>query len=128
MQTTKIRNLYPLVVNGAIIQYPMVMSYALEDVSLDIKAGEFITLVGPSGSGKTTLLMAIAGFVSPDQGSIYFGQQEMTMTPPHMRGLGMVFQNYALFPFMSVAENVGYPLRVRGMSETDQKKKIDCSS
>ena len=99
--------------------------FALEDVSLDIKAGEFITLLGPSGSGKTTLLMTIAGFVSPDQGSIYFGQQEMTMTPPHMRGLGMVFQNYALFPFMSVAENVGYPLRVRGMSETDQKKKID---
>ena len=81
--------------------------YALEDVSLDIKAGEFITLLGPSGSGKTTLLMTIAGFVSPDQGSIYFGQQEMTMTPPHMRGLGMVCQNYALFPFMSVAENVG---------------------
>ena len=101
--------------------------YALEDVSLDIKAGEFITLLGPSGSGKTTLLMTIAGFVSPDQGSIYFGQQEMTMTPPHMRGLGMVFQNYALFPFMSVAENVGYPLRVRGMSETDQKKKIDAA-
>ena len=101
--------------------------YALEDVSLDIKAGEFITLLGPSGSGKTTLLMAIAGFVSPDQGSIYFGQQEMTMTPPHMRGLGMVFQNYALFPFMSVAENVGYPLRVRGMSETDQKMKIDAA-
>ena len=101
--------------------------YALEDVSLDIKAGEFITLLGPSGSGKTTLLMTIAGFVSPDQGSIYFGQQEMTMTPPHMRGLGMVFQNYALFPFMSVAENVGYPLRVRGMSEADQKSKIEAA-
>ena len=101
--------------------------HALDDVSLDIKAGEFITLLGPSGSGKTTLLMTIAGFVSPDQGSIYFGQQEMTMTPPHMRGLGMVFQNYALFPFMSVAENVGYPLRVRSMSKADQKKKIDAS-
>lgn len=101
--------------------------YALDDVSLDIKAGEFITLLGPSGSGKTTLLMTLAGFVSPDQGSIYFGQQEMTMRPPHMRGLGMVFQNYALFPFMSVAENVGYPLRVRSMSKADQKKKIDAS-
>ena len=101
--------------------------YALENVSLDIKAGEFITLLGPSGSGKTTLLMTIAGFCSPDQGSIYFGQQEMTMTPPHMRGLGMVFQNYALFPFMSVAENVGYPLRVRGMTEADQKSKIEAA-
>ena len=101
--------------------------YALENVSLDIKAGEFITLLGPSGSGKTTLLMTIAGFCSPDQGSIYFGQQEMTMTPPHMRGLGMVFQNYALFPFMSVAENVGYPLRVRGMTDSDQKTKIEAA-
>jgi putative spermidine/putrescine transport system ATP-binding protein len=101
--------------------------YALENVSLDIKAGEFITLLGPSGSGKTTLLMTIAGFCSPEQGSIYFGQQEMTMTPPHMRGLGMVFQNYALFPFMSVAENVGYPLRVRGMTDSDQKTKIEAA-
>lgn len=97
--------------------------HALDNVSLEIEAGEFITLLGPSGSGKTTLLMALAGFVSPDAGSIHFGSEEMTMTPPHKRGLGMVFQNYALFPFMSVAENVGYPLRVRRVPGAQQKRK-----
>ena len=79
---------------------------ALDDVSLNISAGEFLTLLGPSGSGKTTLLMALAGFVRPNSGSIQFGGQEVIATPPHERGLGMVFQSYALFPFMTVAENV----------------------
>ena len=74
--------------------------------SLNISAGEFLTLLGPSGSGKTTLLMALAGFVRPNSGSIQFGGQEVIATPPHERGLGMVFQSYALFPFMTVAENV----------------------
>lgn len=101
--------------------------HALDNVSLEIEAGEFITLLGPSGSGKTTLLMALAGFVSPDAGSIHFGSEEMTMTPPHKRGLGMVFQNYALFPFMSVAENVGYPLHVRRVPGAQQKEKIDAA-
>ena len=94
---------------------------ALDDVSLNIAAGEFLTLLGPSGSGKTTLLMALAGFVRPDGGSIRFGDQEMIATPPHKRGLGMVFQSYALFPFMTVAENVAYPLKIRGVSKSDQK-------
>jgi len=98
--------------------------HALDNVSLEIEAGEFITLLGPSGSGKTTLLMALAGFVSPESGSIHFGQEEVTMTPPHKRGLGMVFQNYALFPFKSVAENVAYPLSVRRVPEAQQKEKI----
>ena len=74
--------------------------YALDTVSLDIKAGEFLTLLGPLGSGKTTLLMAIAGFNRPDSGSIKFANQEMILTPPHKREVGMVFQNYALFPHM----------------------------
>jgi len=78
----------------------------LDDVSIAIRPGEFMTLLGPSGSGKTTLLMALAGFVSPESGSIRFGEQEMITTSPHKRGVGMVFQSYALFPFMSVAENV----------------------
>jgi len=94
---------------------------ALDDVSLNIAAGEFLTLLGPSGSGKTTLLMALAGFARPDSGSIRFGKHEVIATPPHKRGLGMVFQSYALFPFMTVAENVAYPLKVRKVSNSDQK-------
>ena len=98
---------------------------ALDNVSLNIAAGEFLTLLGPSGSGKTTLLMALAGFVRPDGGSIRFGDREMIATPPHKRGLGMVFQSYALFPFMTVAENVAYPLKVRGVSKSDQKTRAE---
>jgi putative spermidine/putrescine transport system ATP-binding protein len=94
---------------------------ALDNVSLNIAAGEFLTLLGPSGSGKTTLLMALAGFVRPDYGSILFGDREMITTPPNKRGLGMVFQSYALFPFMTVAENIAYPLKIRGLSKSDQK-------
>jgi|TARA_B110000259_G_scaffold49314_1_gene57711 putative spermidine/putrescine transport system ATP-binding protein len=96
---------------------------ALDDVSLNISAGEFLTLLGPSGSGKTSLLMALAGFMRPDCGSIRFGYNEMIATPPHKRGLGMVFQSYALFPFMTVAENVAYPLKVRGVSKSDQESR-----
>jgi len=96
---------------------------ALDDVSLNISAGEFLTLLGPSGSGKTSLLMALAGFMRPDCGSIRFGNNEMITTPPHKRGLGMVFQSYALFPFMTVAENVAYPLKVRGVSKSDQESR-----
>ena len=98
---------------------------ALDDVSLNIAAGEFLTLLGPSGSGKTTLLMALAGFVRPDGGSIQFGGREMIATLPHKRGLGMVFQSYALFPFMTVAENVTYPLKVRGVSKSDQTTRVE---
>ena len=98
---------------------------ALDDVSLNIAAGEFLTLLGPSGSGKTTLLMALAGFVRPDGGSIRFGDREMIATPPHKRGLGMVFQSYALFPFMTVAENVAYPLKIRKVSKSDQKTRVE---
>jgi putative spermidine/putrescine transport system ATP-binding protein len=98
--------------------------HALDDVSIDIRAGEFLTLLGPSGSGKTTLLMALAGFVSPDRGSIVFGDQEVITLSPHKRGLGMVFQSYALFPLMSVAENVAYPLKIRGVSKPDIARKV----
>ncbi len=98
---------------------------ALDDVSLNIAAGEFLTLLGPSGSGKTTLLMALAGFARPDCGSILFGEQEMIATPAHKRGLGMVFQSYALFPFMTVAENVAYPLKIRGVSKPDQATRVE---
>src|SRR6476661_465487 len=92
---------------------------ALDHVSLEIASGEFITLLGPSGSGKTTLLMVMAGFVRPDSGSLLFGNREVVLTPPHKRDVGMVFQNYALFPHMTVAGNVGYPLRLRRLGKAE---------
>lgn len=99
----------------------------LDDVSIQIRPGEFMTLLGPSGSGKTTLLMALAGFVSPESGSIRFGEQEVITTSPHKRGVGMVFQSYALFPFMNVAENVAYPLKIRSISPADQKSRVEAA-
>ncbi len=87
--------------------------FALDHVDLEIRSGEFMTLLGPSGSGKTTLLTVLAGFTRPDGGSLKFGDAEMVCVPPHKRDVGMVFQNYALFPHMSVADNVGFPLKLR---------------
>lgn len=97
--------------------------HAVEDVTFDIKAGEFLTLLGPSGSGKTTLLMMIAGFSRPTGGSIRIAGQEIVHLPPHRRNIGMVFQNYALFPHMTVGENIAYPLKLRkvGRSETEDR-------
>jgi spermidine/putrescine ABC transporter ATP-binding subunit len=87
---------------------------AVKDVSLDIEAGEFIALLGASGSGKSTILMMIAGFETPSAGEILLDGQDITALPPHRRDIGMVFQRYALFPHMTVAENIAYPLRRRG--------------
>ena len=86
---------------------------AVEGVSLAVAAGEFVTLLGPSGSGKTTTLMILAGFVEPDAGEVYVEGTRITDTPAHRRALGMVFQHYALFPHMTVFDNVAYPLRMR---------------
>jgi putative spermidine/putrescine transport system ATP-binding protein len=97
---------------------------ALDDVDLDVASGEFLTLLGPSGSGKTTLLMVLAGFVRPDRGSVRFGAKEIVLLPPHKRDLGMVFQNYALFPHMTVAGNVGYPLRLRRRSRAEIDERV----
>ncbi len=97
---------------------------ALDDVSLEIASGEFLTLLGPSGSGKTTLLMVLAGFIRPDSGELRFGDQDVSLLPPHKRDVGMVFQNYALFPHMTVAGNVGYPLRLRGVSKADIERRV----
>ncbi|MCB1342536.1 MAG: ABC transporter ATP-binding protein [Pseudooceanicola sp.] len=99
--------------------------FALNDVSLDIRSGEFLTLLGPSGSGKTTLLMVLAGFTRPDRGSLTFGDREVIRTAPHLRDVGMVFQNYALFPHMTVAGNVGYPLRLRGVAKAEAGRRIE---
>jgi len=97
---------------------------AVEDVSFDIRAGEFLTLLGPSGSGKTTLLMMIAGFSRPTRGSIRIADQEIVHLPPHKRNIGMVFQNYALFPHMSVGENIAYPLRLRKRGKAEIEERV----
>ena len=99
--------------------------YALKEINLEVMSGEFLTLLGPSGSGKTTLLMALAGFTSPDYGSIKFGNEEVVLKPPHLRGIGMVFQNYALFPHMNVEQNVGYPQKLRGVSKSSIKETVE---
>jgi putative spermidine/putrescine transport system ATP-binding protein len=97
---------------------------ALDNVNLEIASGEFITLLGPSGSGKTTLLMVLAGFIRPNSGQIRFGDREVTLLPPHKRGVGMVFQNYALFPHMTVAGNLAYPLKLRGIARAEVEERV----
>ena len=95
---------------------------AVEDLSLDIAEGEFFTMLGPSGSGKTTVLRAIAGFELPTSGHIYLHGKDVTDLPPFEREVNTVFQDYALFPHMSVVENVAYGLRVRGVGKEERKK------
>jgi putative spermidine/putrescine transport system ATP-binding protein len=89
-------------------------SNAVDGISMDIERGEFVTFLGPSGSGKTTTLMMIAGFEHPTAGSIELAGQDLTLSKPYERNIGMVFQNYALFPHMTAVKNVMFPLRMRG--------------
>ena len=96
----------------------------VKNLNLDIAPGEFLTMLGPSGSGKSTCLMMLAGFEPATHGEIYLGGKPINKVPPHKRGIGMVFQNYALFPHMSVAENLAYPLQVRKMSKSDINAKV----
>ena len=97
---------------------------ALKDISLEVGSQELFFLLGPSGCGKTTLLRLIAGFYQPDGGEILFGDQPMNGVPPHRRNTGMVFQNYALWPHMTVAENVAYGLEVRAVSAAEKKERV----
>ncbi|MEM9277472.1 MAG: ABC transporter ATP-binding protein [Pseudomonadota bacterium] len=96
----------------------------VKDLNLDIQKGEFVTMLGPSGSGKTTCLMMLAGFEPATHGEIFLDNKPINMVPPHKRGIGMVFQNYALFPHMTVAENLAFPLSVRGMSKSEQQERV----
>ena len=86
---------------------------AVELVDLVVGAGEFFALLGPSGSGKTTLLGMVAGFITPSEGRITVGGRDITRLPPEQRNIGMVFQNYSLFPFLNVARNIAFPLQMR---------------
>ena len=97
----------------------------VKDLNLDIAEGEFITMLGPSGSGKTTCLMMLAGFETPTNGEIYLDGNPISNIPPHKRGIGMVFQNYALFPHMTVYENLAFPLKVRKFSKDETDKKVE---
>jgi iron(III) transport system ATP-binding protein len=97
---------------------------ALDRVDLEVRRGELLLLLGPSGCGKSTLLRAIAGFVTPDEGTIHFGDEEVTRVPPHRRNTGMVFQSFALWPHLSVGENVAFGLRERKVDRTEIARRV----
>jgi putative spermidine/putrescine transport system ATP-binding protein len=96
----------------------------VRNLDLDIQKGEFITLLGPSGSGKTTTLMMLAGFEVPTRGDIYLADRPIKNMPPHKRDIGMVFQNYALFPHLTIEENVAFPLSVRGTNKMEAAERV----
>jgi ABC-type Fe3+/spermidine/putrescine transport system ATPase subunit len=100
-------------------------SEVLKNISLEIAAGEFLTVLGESGSGKTTLLRPIAGFERPSSGEIWMSQQRLDVLPPHKRPVNTVFQQYALFPHLSVADNVAYGLRVKSTPEAEVAGRVD---
>ena len=98
---------------------------ATDDVDLEVPHGEFLTLLGPSGSGKTTTLRMIAGFTAPSGGTIEIDGSDMTRVPAHRRNVGMVFQNYALFPHMTASQNIAFPLQMRGVSRETTRRRIN---
>ena len=98
---------------------------AVENVDIHVREGEFFTLLGPSGSGKTTTLRMIAGFEQPDAGTIRLGGEDVTHRPPYARDVNTVFQDYALFPHMTVAENIAYGLKVKGVGRGERTKEVD---
>lgn len=97
---------------------------AVNEVTLDVRAGEFLSLLGPSGSGKTTLMMMIAGFEMPSAGKIWVGDRDVTHVAPNRRDVGMVFQRYALFPHMTVADNIAFPLRMRKIAKDETARRV----
>jgi putative spermidine/putrescine transport system ATP-binding protein len=113
----------PISMRGITKRYGSVS--VLSDLDLDVAPGEFLTLLGPSGSGKTTLLMILAGFVRANSGSVKVGGEEIIAMPPHKRNIGMVFQNYALFPHMSVHQNIAFPLKQRRVPAAESKARVE---
>ncbi|KIY38424.1 ABC transporter ATP-binding protein [Pseudomonas sp. 10-1B] len=114
---------HPLTLHNVVKRYDNLQP-AVDNVSLQIEPGEFVSFLGPSGSGKTTTLMMIAGFQQPTSGDIRLNGRAIDQVPPHARNIGVVFQNYALFPHMSVADNVGFALRMRGVGKTEKARKV----
>ncbi len=116
--------------DGAFVEFERVQkSYdgetlVVKDLNLTMPKGEFLTMLGPSGSGKTTCLMMLAGFETATHGEIRLGGVSINNIPPHKRGIGMVFQNYALFPHMTVAENLAFPLEVRKLGKSEREEKV----
>lgn len=116
--------------SGAAVRFEKVQkSYdgrnlVVKDLNLDISPGEFLTMLGPSGSGKTTCLMMLAGFEPATHGEIFLNNEPINNVPPYKRGIGMVFQNYALFPHMTVAENLAFPLQIRKLEKSDREAKV----
>jgi putative spermidine/putrescine transport system ATP-binding protein len=97
----------------------------VKNLNLDVAKGEFLTMLGPSGSGKTTCLMMLAGFEPATHGEIFLNEHPINRVPPHKRGIGMVFQNYALFPHMTVAENLAFPLEVRNIDKSEREQRVN---
>ena len=110
-----------LTVEGLVKRFGEVV--ALDGVSLDIASGELLTILGPSGSGKTTLLKVVAGFETPDAGFVRVDGVDITATPPARRDIGMVFQNYALFPHLTVERNVAFPLEMRNVARPEIERR-----
>lgn len=100
------------------------VSLVIKDLNLSVSKGEFLTMLGPSGSGKTTCLMMLAGFEIATHGEIRLSGRDINVVPPHKRGIGMVFQSYALFPHMTVAENLSFPLEVRGIAKSQREAQV----
>jgi spermidine/putrescine ABC transporter ATP-binding subunit len=111
-----------LTVRGVVRRFGAVT--ALAGVDLAVAEGELLTILGPSGSGKTTLLKVVAGFEVPDEGTVLLGQLDVTTAPPRARDVGMVFQNYALFPHLTVAQNVAFPLEMRRVPKPERERRV----
>src|ERR671936_1366189 len=105
-------------------RFPNASAAAVDDIDLEIPRGSLTTLLGPSGCGKTTTLRMIAGFYEPDSGDIFIGARRVNDVPVHRRKTAMVFQDYALFPHMSVADNVGYGLKLARLGRSDIAKRV----